>query len=134
MTKAATPPTEEKGQSTALWFGVLGGPIAWIVHVVFGYILEDTACSPASGSEAILGIGIVPLFSMMTAVLAAVTALAGAVAYRCLGRMQGGTGTVAEQRARWMARAGIIVSVLFFVIIVFAFASFAILSVCEVSL
>ncbi len=117
-----------------LWFGVFGGPAAWLVHVVAGYVLEDTACSPASSSDAILGVGIVPLYTGMTVALALVTAAAGVTAYRCLRRVRDAGDTVAEQRARWMARAGIIVSVLFFVIITFAFASFVILSVCEVPL
>jgi hypothetical protein len=117
---------------TRLWFGVLGGPIAWVVHVAAGYILEDTACSPASGSPAILGIGIEPLYLVMTSILAAVTAAAGLVAYRCKDRIED-VGTVASERARWMAWAGVLVSTLFFVIIGLAFASISILDSCEIS-
>lgn len=134
MTSAAKAPPEEKGQSSALWFGMLAGPTAWAIQVASGYILEDTACSPASTSEAILGIRIVPLFTVVTAVLAIVTLVAGVTAFRCSRRLGPGDDTVSAQRARWMARAGIIVSVLFFVIIGLAFASFAILSACEVPL
>lgn len=124
---------EEKGQSAALWFGVLGGPIAWAIQLAAGYILEDTACSPASGGPAILGLAIKPLYMVMTVVLAAVTAAAGITAYRCYGRMRDPAPTVTAERARWMAWAGILVSTLFFVIIVLAFVSISILSVCEIS-
>ncbi|MGH2757585.1 MAG: hypothetical protein ACRDI3_07335 [Actinomycetota bacterium] len=128
----ATVRSEEKRQSAALWFGVLAGPIAWVVHVAAGYILEDTACSPASSSPTILGIEIVPLYLVMTSVLAAVTAAAGLVAYRCKGRIAV-IDTVASERARWMAWAGVLVSTLFFVIIGLAFASISILESCEIS-
>lgn len=134
MRAVAKAPPEEKRQSRALWFGVLAGPSAWVIQVASGYILEDTACSPASTSDAILGIEIEPLYSAITGALAIVTLIAGAIAFRCRRRLEEAGDTVAAQRARWMARAGIIVSAFFFVIIGLAFASFAVLSACEVPL
>jgi hypothetical protein len=132
MMGIATVRPEEKRYGAALWFGVLGGPVAWVVQVAAGYILEDTACSPASSSPTILGIEIEPLYLVMTAILAAVTAAAGLIAHRCKGRIAD-TGTVTAERARWMAWAGVLVSALFFVIIGLAFASIPILSSCEFS-
>lgn len=134
MKTTAKAPPEEKGQSVALWFGVLGGPAAWVVQVASGYILEDTACSPASTSQSILTIDIEPLYTGLTAALAMLTLAAGLTAFRCMRRIGRVEGGVAVQRAFWMARAGVIVSVLFLVIIGLAFASIGILSVCEIPL
>lgn len=134
MSGVARMRSDEKRGSAALWFGVLGGPAAWVIQMAGGYILEETACSPASRSTAILGIEIVPLFSVMTAVLALTTAAAGITAFRCRGRIEDASATVTSERSAWMALAGVAVSALFFVIIILAFAAFAILSPCEVPL
>ena len=129
--RAAEVPRGEK--EARLWFGVFGGPVSWIIHVVAGYILEDTACAPASQSEAILGVAIEPLYIVMTLVLAAVTTFAGLTAFSMERRLRNTDDSYETQRAQWMARAGILVSILFLFIICVAFASVAILSACEVS-
>ena len=39
---------ESRG-SRALWFGVLGSPVAWLGHLLLNYSLEEWfACSPAT--------------------------------------------------------------------------------------
>lgn len=117
-----------------LWFGVFAGPIAWIVQFTFGYVLEDTVCSPASQSEKVAGIPIDSLYLAGTLALALVTATAGLVAYRGYRSLSGpDPGSKVAERARWMALAGLLVSVLFLVIIVLAFASITMVGFCEIS-
>lgn len=99
--------------SALLWAGVLTGPIAWSVQVIVGYGLEEIACRPGSGgNRLILGAGVGPIIVWTTVALMAITGLAGLLALRRL-RHTPDVDEVGAQRARWMARAGLIVSGIF---------------------
>jgi hypothetical protein len=65
-----------------LWFAVLGGAAAWTTHLLFGWGLEEIACSPASTSPDVLGVSLTVWIGVATAVLTAVTVAAGVLAYR----------------------------------------------------
>lgn len=88
----------------ALWFAALGSPIAWAVHLVVIYPLVPVACR-AGGT---LSIWIVSF------ACAAIAVASGAVAFR----HRNHRGGAEEERARFMARAGLAASVLFLAIIV----------------
>ena len=38
----------DRRQSTLLWFGLAAPPLAWTIELVFGYGVDDAACSRAS--------------------------------------------------------------------------------------
>lgn len=122
---------ESKNATSAwLWFGALGGAIAWAVHLVVLYPLVDVAC--ATGS--------VLLLHAVTALTLAV-ALAAALSCRRFGRVsRGGSGEPAgdgdarpRQRSRteFMARAGLWLDVLFAVAIVAEWIPVLLLDPCK---
>lgn len=99
-----------------LWFGLFGAPAAWAVQLIVNYALIAHACYPAT----------VPL---ARPVISGARGISFAVAAACLGvaccaawvawrsvadaRREPANGGAAAGRERFMARAGLIVSVLF---------------------
>jgi hypothetical protein len=117
--------------SVLLWIGVLAGPLAWTVQLLVNYMLEEfISCTPGSQTPGeILGLGVESIILTVNVVLATATLAGGLVAFRCLR-------DVSDQqnsggRARWMARAGVINSVIFLLIILVGFAPPVVLSVCR---
>lgn len=99
-----------------LWFTFLGGPLAWSAHLLSSYPLVPLACE--RGSVVVLN-----LVTAGTAMVALAAAAAGYYALRRLRRagpaVEGGEGGEAPRRARFMARVGVWISLLFvFVILV----------------
>lgn len=104
-----------------LWFGVFGAPFAWAVQLIVNYAIVAHACFPDgvpleqpvfSGARAVsLCVSAVCLLTAVAAIL---------VARRSLERTQPPAGDAGERvlgtgrgRARFMAMAGLIVSILF---------------------
>jgi hypothetical protein len=124
---------EEGRGSAALWFGILGGPIAWVLHMTIGYSLEEWfACSPSTSSPGrVLGMDVRAMAVVITVVFGAIALAAGAVSLRCFARSsredEGST------RARWMAIVGLMNSGLYLLIILGGFGPAVLLQVCEAS-
>jgi hypothetical protein len=131
---ARTVTRRETRGSLLLWIGVLTAPLAWAIHLVLNYSLEEWfACSPATQTPGeILGFGVHNVSIAVNATLAAATLVAGFVALSCRLRLRNAEGEGAA-RARWMALVGIINSCLFGLIIVVGFAPSVVLDVCEFS-
>jgi hypothetical protein len=91
-----------------MWGGVLGGPIAWFVHLLLMYPLVELACRRSSES---------PLVTA-SAVLFATAALAGLSSYRYVRYMRQYDGDTVPRRVRFMATAGCVAALLFMVLIV----------------
>jgi hypothetical protein len=120
--------------SAGLWFGVLGGPIAWVLHMVIGYSLEEWfACSPSATTPGeILGMDVRSVAIVITIVFGTVAAAAGLVALWYLRRAPR-PGDEGPMRVRWMAIVGLMNSVLYLLIILGGLGPAVILDVCEVS-
>lgn len=118
--------------SARLWFGVLGAPTAWAIALVVGYSLEEWfACSPATTDEGtILGFGVRPLATAVSTAMFLVAVGAGIVAWRCLARIRSEDDPTI-QRARWMAIAGVMNSILYALAIVVTLLVPLLLRVCE---
>jgi len=98
-----------------LVFAIVGGPAAWVLHLLAGYGVEEAACSPAAAGTGFRHDDIW-LIAVLTAALAAVAvaaAGAGWVAFR-----GSGTGDDARGHRRFLGLAGLIGSGLFALIIV----------------
>jgi hypothetical protein len=122
----------ETRESSRLWIGLLTGPIAWAVQLGTNWFLaEVVACSPHANP---LGsIGTVPLHAVtapLNAVLLAATAVAGVVAWRSLHTIRQHGDATTGRRAEWMARSGVINSVVFAVIIAASYVSIALTGGC----
>lgn len=116
----------------ALWFAVLGAPLAWAGQLAVNYMLEEVlACAPANRPSGVLlgmdvrrwliissvGFGVIALSSLL-------------VALRSWRRLQEGDESTGR-RALWMAKAGIVNSAIFLVPIALGLASPIVLDVCR---
>ena len=121
--------------SALLWFGVLGGPIAWATQLILTYSLEEWfACAPATTDRGdVLGLDVTTVALLITAVLTVVAAASGLVALGCYRKLQNNGGDEIRSRARWMAVAGMMNSILYVIIILASFGPPIMLGVCEVS-
>lgn len=131
----STPETitrRETRESARLWVGLLTGPVAWSVQLATNWFLaEVVACSPHA--DPMGNIGPVPLHAVtapLNAVLLAVTAVAGVVAWRSLHTIRKLGDETTGRRAEWMARSGVINSVVFAVIIAASYVSIAVTGGC----
>ena len=111
------------------WFAVLAGPAAWSTQFLISYNVTDTgACAPA-GVRFLASGGFRPVIAVVSALAAAVTAVALVVSYRCWKRLRGQDPTPGE-RASWLAVAGMMGSGLFLIMIVASFLPLAFFSQC----
>jgi putative membrane protein len=97
-----------------LWFGALGGPAAWFVHLVLTYALVPVVCRTVAPELLLHG---------ATVLFGAVAAGAAVVAWRNLTRVRGSSESVpthrnALTRVRFMAQAGLALDILFLLVII----------------
>ena len=120
--------------STALWFGVLGGPVAWSTQLIVNYSLEEWfACAPSTTARGeVLGLQVPTAALIVSGTLAMIAVAAGAVSYLGYRRIRA-NGDEVTTRIRWMALAGIMNSVLYLIVILASFGPPLLLDVCEVS-
>lgn len=79
-------PTTPSGPPlAALWFALLGGPVAWSAHLLGSYPLVSVSCR--MGSTALLNV-----LTVVTAVIAAAAAVTGWWAWRTAIRAGAGSG------------------------------------------
>ena len=127
---------DERRRSFALWFGVLGSPLAWVGHLGVNYSLEEWfACSESAHEEGkILGVGVKTVSVVFNSAMLALAALSGLVAYTCwkqLNAQRGDEGDDTLDRARWMAFAGVVEAALFVGIILLGYLPALTLDICE---
>jgi NAD/NADP transhydrogenase beta subunit len=116
--------------SLALWFGIFVGPLAWGLQILIGYNVEEIVCAESSQSQQLLGIAVEPFILILHLVLTAITFLGVLVSFGCW-RKTSQSDTSVGGRARWMAVAGIMVSVLFLIVIVSGFFPPLFLDACD---
>src|ERR671934_1198562 len=68
-----------------LWFGVLGPPAAWTLHLGLGYLFDEAACMNDTAVGAVE-----PLIVVSTVVLAALSLAGGLAAYSVFRLVRGG--------------------------------------------
>lgn len=105
-----------------LWFGLLGSPIAWLIHLVVVYTLAEVTCVAGLFEFTMLGLdGGVSLILIVTLLTLALAVAAGVVAYgsdRRLRRQDRGQASISDRGvSKQMARWGMHLTVLFVFII-----------------
>jgi hypothetical protein len=111
-------------RNLALWTGILAGPIVWLVSFEATFALVPWACL----FQAKLALYIVRILAL------ALAAGSGLLAWRQwneLGREQPGEGAGALPRSRIMALGGVLLSSLFFIVILAQAIPEVILRPCE---
>ena len=96
-----------------MWFGLLGAPLAWSVHHVFGISVIEAACNPPSPQWGVPVDGWTLTATVVAAIVATLSAAAAFMTYRAT--KDAGT-DIPEARMRFLAIVGIVVSPLFLAI------------------
>lgn len=114
----------------ALWVGVLGGALAWLVHFLLAYVIAEWGCVPLVPGVRVLGLtGTIWLLLIVSAVMFAIACASALIARRSRARLPdpGGEGGAEP----FMARLGVQLSALFaFIIAVESVPIFYFLSGC----
>jgi len=108
----------------ALWTGVLGGPIVWLLSFEANFALAPWACT----FDAKLALYIV---SVVALVLAAASGLLAWRQWKELGQEWPGEGDGALPRSRIMAIGGVLLSAMFFLVILAQALPEIILGACQ---
>jgi hypothetical protein len=119
--EARTPPGERPGP---LWFGMLAGPVAFLVNLQVMYMLVPWACR--GGWRA--GLWTFPAF------MVGLSALGAAVAWRNwrrTGREWPGDEGGAQPRSRFMAALGVLVSATMLLVVVAHWLAAFLISPCQ---
>lgn len=115
------PPTLLSSRSFALWFGVLGPPLAWGANLGLGDLIYELGCSGGMRRTAIFTLSLRVWGVIQTAALEGVIVLAGVGAWRAWRRLRPLQDGTATQRARVLAMAGVASAVGYSAILLFAF-------------
>src|SRR5215212_7318089 len=95
-------------ESLALWVGIFGGPVVWLVQLQTLYMLVPWVCT--SGNHWVLYVA-----SGLFLVLAALPTI---IAWRCKQRFDSGfRDSAGSGRRKFMARLGLLMSTLFLLVI-----------------
>jgi hypothetical protein len=104
-----------------LWFGLLGGAIAWTIHLLAAYAIAEFGCVGRLGERTYANISLVAWMELaLTAAMVLVALAATAVSYRCqrqLRSIESGGGPLVA--AYFTARAGLLASGTFTFVILF---------------
>jgi hypothetical protein len=115
--------TSQRGASSqpagrALWFGLLGAPIAWFVHFLAIWAIAEWGCLAGWGRFAILGLDVVVALVGIAAILALpIVAAAAFTAWRNW-RRAGASPTGRDSRSGFMGIGGIALGALFWTLII----------------
>lgn len=131
MTRPHPVSAERPGKQA--WFSIAGAPVAWFAQELLGWLVASQSCAQPD-REAILSPAAVRAVEIAIAAVALTVALlalrAGVAAWRHAGDAHL-RAVHAQDRPTFLAAAGIIVSIVFAVGIVWAGLSTALLPVCE---
>lgn len=112
-----------------LWYAVLGGALAWTVHLFTAWGVEELACASGSTRVGAVPLRLVITLAVVLPALATVgSLLAGGLAWRRT-RHDGEVPSVS--RTRMLAIVGIWLNLLFLTIIVLGGAALLVLPPCQ---
>jgi hypothetical protein len=141
-TETGTAPTRARlGLRAApwvLWFGVLGGAVAWSLHTVADWGIDETVCR--SGHAEMVGVPLRPLLAGLALLFLAVTVWSGLVSFRHWRRLSAGplpgeqegdeVAALRRRRAGFMAQIGFVANVIFALMLVTSATAVLILPAC----
>jgi len=124
--------SELKRHGRSLWFGVLTGPLAWLVHLTVSYVLASLTCLRVWPGFTIFGwSGGLVMMIVFTLAMLALIATAGWLAFQHWRRLSRRTDGRGNGFDRWMAFSGVLVSGMFFVAVLYAGLPAVILQPCR---
>lgn len=124
-----SPPATERGAGPRwLWFGVLGGAVAWVLHLMAAWLLVELGC--AQDRHVVLGLGLRTLTVIATVVPAVIAVAALVVALLAVRSLHHAVPQRRSRRAFFMAEVGAWLDALSLLMIVFGGAAVVSLGVC----
>jgi len=124
--------SELKRHGRRLWFGVLTGPLAWLVHLTVSYVLTSLTCLRVWPGFTIFGwSGGLAIIIVFTLAILALIATAGWLAFQHWSRLESQTGWRGTGLDRWMALSGVLLSGMFFVAVLYAGLPAVVLQSCR---
>jgi hypothetical protein len=132
---AALVTRQESRGSAALWFAVLGSPVAWVGSLALNYPLEEVfACAPATTDRGeILGFSADAVSWTLNSLMVLLAAAAGLTALASWRRLRRATDGDRLERSRWMAYAGMVEGAIFLAAILLAYVPPLLLDTCTTS-
>jgi hypothetical protein len=126
---------QESRGSTALWFAVLGSPLAWGGHLLLNYSLEEWfACSPSATDRGeILGFTVDQVSWTLNSVMVLTAAAAGLTALASWRKLKWASDGDTLERSQWMAFAGMVEGAIFVGAILLGYLPPLLLDTCAVS-
>jgi hypothetical protein len=126
---------QESRGSTALWFAVLGSPLAWGGHLLLNYSLEEWfACSPSATDRGeILGFTVDQVSWTLNSVMVLTAAAAGLTALASWRKLKRASDGDTLERSQWMAFAGMVEGAIFVGAILLGYLPPLLLDTCAVS-
>jgi hypothetical protein len=121
-------------RSFPLWFGVLAPPLAWAAHLLLSDGVFELGCAPGFRRPEIYGLSLKFWQLLETGLAAAVTILAGVLAWRAFKSLRSEPDSTAVGRARTMAIAGMGSAFIYLLPLVFGFLPAAFLRTCGSSI
>jgi hypothetical protein len=116
-----SPAPSRKAGGLSPWFSLLGGGIAWVLHLLVGYTIAEFGCLMNAGDRLFFGItGVAWLLILASIAAMGLAALATWVAYRGEQRsppIEPETVNLARPD-RYVVRLGMITNLIFIVIII----------------
>lgn len=111
-----------------LWFGVLGGPVAWAFHLMAAWLLVELGC--AHGTDTVGGVGLRVVTAVAVAVPGLVALAALLVALTAVRRLPSDEPDRRTARAHFMSVVGAGMDALSLAMIIFGGAAVATLTEC----
>jgi hypothetical protein len=126
---------QESRGSTALWFAVLGSPLAWGGHLLLNYSLEEWfACSPSATDRGeILGFTVDQVSWTLNSLMVLTAAAAGLTALASWRKLKRASDGDSLERSQWMAFAGMVEGAIFVGAILLGYLPPLLLDTCAVS-
>ncbi|SCG73167.1 hypothetical protein [Micromonospora inositola] len=116
-----------------LWYGVLGGAVAWAIHLLAAWSVDELTC--AAGSERVAAVSLWQAVGLAVVIPGLVTVgslLVAALVWRRTVRAQsGGAEDRAFGRSRMLAVVGVWANLLFLAIIVLGGVAVLVLPPCQ---
>lgn len=114
-----------------LWFGTLGGVVAWTVHLIAAWGIDELSC--AAGERDVAGVPLRLVLMLSVVVPGAVALAALVVAFLSWRRIAsaGEDGGRRMQRARLLAVVGVYADLLSVAMIAFGGAALVVLQPCQ---
>ena len=108
----------------ALWLGIVGGPIAWLLYLQLSYMLAPRACQ-AGDKTALAVVAVVALATTI-----AITIVSWRAWHASGADYDTGEGTVLG-RSRFMALSGLGISALIILLVIASFIPIFVLGACD---